>query len=71
VVPIERPLQPTPEDIMKDDREANAWIRHTRHDTLFNGALIAAGILGLLVAMLGGPQMLILGGLVLSEAALA
>lgn len=56
---------------MKDDRKADAWIRHTRHDTLFNGALIAAGILGLLVAMLGGPQMLILGGLVLSEAALA
>lgn len=55
---------------MKDARR-NAWTRHCRHDTLFNGALITAGIVGLLVALLGGPQMLILGGLVLSEAPLA
>ena len=53
-----------------EQQRRNAWTRHSRHDTLFNGALIAAGIAGLLLATIAGPQMLIVGGLVLSEAAL-
>ena len=33
----------------------NAWNAPTGHDTLLNGALLAAGMLGLLLALLDGP----------------
>lgn len=59
---------------MKDDRR-NAWTGHTRNDTFLNGALIAAGIAGLLLALIGDPvpefsrpaQMIAASGVVLSE----
>jgi hypothetical protein len=59
---------------MKNDRR-NAWTRHTHNDTFFNGALIAAGIVGLLLATLNGPlpelprpsASLLVSGIVLSE----
>jgi len=49
---------------MNDRR--NAWNRPTRIDTLFNGALIAAGIVGLLLGALDAPPPAV-AGLVLSE----
>jgi hypothetical protein len=39
---------------MNDDRR-NPWKAHTGHDTLLNGGLIAAGIVGLLLALIDGP----------------
>ena len=38
---------------MENDRR-NAWNQNT-HDTLFNGAVIAVGIVGLLLAVIAGP----------------
>lgn len=59
---------------MKHDRH-DAWKRHNRNDTLFNGALIAAGILGLLLSAMDAPlpaaspsaQAFAVSGIVLSE----
>lgn len=50
----------------------NAWNCPTGHDTLLNGGLIAAAILGLLLAVLDGPlpvtSATVASGVVVSEA---
>jgi len=61
---------------MKSER-TNSWKHHTGNDTIFNGGLIAAGIVGLLLAVIDGPvpgasaptRPVMLAGLVLSEIA--
>ena len=56
-----------------NNEKRNTWIRPTGHDTLLNGGLLAAGIVGLLLTVLGGPApaTAVAAGVIVSETARA